>query len=109
MEHAFAHMLGHATSSNKFQKTKITQVTFYDHNAIKLENNKNKISRKPPSIQMLSTTLQNQLMGLNINCEKIRKILNSHFINDDIQIMKQPIIGKCAQPYFSGNHMLKVK
>ena len=24
-------------------------VTFYDHNAIKLENNKNKIARKPPN------------------------------------------------------------
>lgn len=50
MEHVLGHILSYTRSLNKFQRTKIIQVTLYNHNAIKLEISNNKTSRKSPNI-----------------------------------------------------------
>lgn len=76
MEHALGHILGH-TSFNKFERTKIVQFTFCNCNTIKLKFSSNKIARKLPNIQVLSTILKNY--ALKKKSQKIRKNIEQSF------------------------------
>jgi exonuclease III len=53
------HILGHKTSLNKYKKTEIIPSILSDHNAIKLELNNKRISRKYSNNWRLNTTLLN--------------------------------------------------
>lgn len=65
MKHILGYILGHKTSFNKFRRTKIIQIMFYNYSAIKAELRQKSVTirqpEKSPNIQMLSITLQNNL------------------------------------------------
>lgn len=44
-------MLSYKANINNFQKFEIIQTTVYDHNAIKLEINNKRITRKSPYVE----------------------------------------------------------
>lgn len=49
--------MGHKSSLNKFTRFEIIESTFSDHKHIKLEINKDKISRKRTAVRKISNTL----------------------------------------------------
>ena len=68
-------MLGHKTSPNEFKKTEIISSLFSDHNAMKLEINHEKKTKKYPKIWKLNNMLLNNKWVNNKTKEEIKRYL----------------------------------
>jgi hypothetical protein len=69
------HILGHKASLNKYKKTEITLCILSDHNAIKLQLNNKRSSRKYSNNWRLKNTLLNDQWVIEEIREEIKKFL----------------------------------
>ena len=77
------HMSGHKTSINKFKKTEITSSIFSDHDAMTLEINHKKNTKKHTQIWKLNNILM-LLMLLN-NVIQYLMLLNNEWVNNEVK------------------------